>query len=56
MKPQFFIFVETVAGEIISAFTWCRDANSGIARAAHDAKMFGYTAKRIWAEPIQKNT
>lgn len=53
--PQFIIVMETVTGEVIRAFTWCRDAASGIARAEHDAKAFGYAAKRIWAEPITTN-
>lgn len=52
MKPQFVIFVETTAGEIINAFTWCRDKASGIERAKRDAKDFGVATTRIWAEPI----
>jgi len=52
MKPQFIIFVETVTGEIIEAFTWCRDADSGIKRAERDAKDFGVVVARIWAEPV----
>lgn len=52
MEPRFVIFVETVTGEIIKAFTWCRDAASGINRAERDAKDFGVVAARIWAEPV----
>jgi hypothetical protein len=52
LTPRFVIFVETVTGEIIRAFTWCRDEASGIARARRDAKDFGVKAARVWAEPI----
>jgi hypothetical protein len=51
-KPRFIIYVETVTGEIIKAFTWCRDENSGISRAKKDAAEFGVTPVRVWAEPI----
>ena len=54
LTPRFVIFVETVTGEIIRAFTWCRDEASGLARARRDAVEFGYGyPTRIWAEPIQ---
>lgn len=53
MAPQFVIFVETVTGEIIRAFTWCRDEASGLARARRDCVDFGYGyPTRVWAEPI----
>ncbi len=52
MKPRFIIFVETATGDIIRAFTWCRDEISGITRAQRDARDFGVTPARIWAEPI----
>lgn len=52
MKPQFIIFVETITGEVIEAFTWCRDKNSGILRAERDAREFGIAPVRIWAEKI----
>ncbi len=55
MEPRFVIFVETVTGEIIRAFTWCRDRASGIERAKKDAKEFGVTPVRIWAESIDRN-
>lgn len=55
MKPTFIIFVETVTGDIIEAFTWCRDKASGISRAEKDAREFGVTPARIWAEPINGN-
>lgn len=54
MKPQFVIFVETNSGEIIEAFTWCRDRQSGVERARRDAKDFGHIPVKIWAEPIKK--
>jgi hypothetical protein len=56
MEPRFVIFVETVTGEIIRAFTWCRDEISGIARAQADARDFGVTPVRIWAEPVEVNS
>lgn len=49
----FVIFVETVTGEVIRAFTWCRDELSGIERARRDAQEFGVTPIRIWAEPVE---
>ena len=52
MEPRFVIFVETVTGDIIRAFTWCRDEMSGLARARLDARDFGVEAVRIWAEPV----
>lgn len=52
LTPRFVIFVETVTGEIVRAFTWCRDEASGIARARRDAVDFGVTTVRVWAEPI----
>lgn len=53
MEPRFVIFVETVSGEIIRAFTWCRDELSGIERARRDARDFNVTPARIWAEPVE---
>jgi len=50
--PQFVIFVETTTGQIIRAFTWCRDEASGIARARRDAVEFGHTPARIWTERV----
>jgi hypothetical protein len=53
MTPQFVIFVETAAGNIIRAFTWCRDEASGLARARRDCIDFGYGCPtRVWAQPI----
>ena len=53
MEPRFVIFVETITGEIIRAFTWCRDAASGIERARRDALDFDVIPARIWAEPVE---
>jgi hypothetical protein len=53
MEPRFIIFVETVTGDIIRAFTWCRDRASGIEHARADARDFGVTPARIWAEPVE---
>lgn len=52
LKPTFIIFVETVTGETIKAFTWCRDAASGIERAKRDAELFGVKPGRVWAQPV----
>ena len=53
LTPRFVIFVETVTGEVIRAFIWCRDEASGIARARRDAIEFGYGCPtRVWAQPI----
>ena len=53
LAPRFVIFVETTTGQIIRAFTWCRDEASGLARARSDAIEFGYGCPtRVWAEPI----
>jgi hypothetical protein len=54
MEPRFVIFVETLNGEIIRAFTWCRDAASGIERARRDATEFDVTPAHIWAEPVKE--
>jgi hypothetical protein len=55
-KPTFVIFVETAAGEIINAFTWCRDAASGIERAHMDTSNLGIQPIKIWAQPIKRMT
>jgi hypothetical protein len=56
MPPRFVIFIETISGEIIEAFTWCRDEASGIARAQKNAVEFGHGIPvRVWAEPIEIN-
>lgn len=53
LTPQFVIFIETAAGQIIRAFTWCRDEASGIARARREAVEFGHGyPARVWAERI----
>lgn len=52
LTPRFVIFVETITGDIIRAFTWCRDEASGIARGRRDAVEFGVTPVRVWAEPV----
>lgn len=56
MEPRFIIFVETVTGEIIRAFTWCRDRTSGIERGRRDAREFGINVARVWAESVEINT
>jgi hypothetical protein len=53
LSPRFIIFIETATGEVVRAFTWCRDEASGLARARRDAVDFGYSPTRVWAEPIE---
>ena len=50
MKPNYVIFVETAAGEIVRAFTWSHDRASGLARARVEARDRGISVKRVWAE------
>ena len=52
LTPRFVIFVETITGDIIRAFTWCRDEASGIARGRRDAVEFGVTPVRVWAVDV----
>lgn len=54
LKPTCVIFVETIEGETIEAFTWCRDEASGIERARREAREFGFVPVRVWAEPINQ--
>lgn len=53
MKPTFVIFIETIEGDIIEAFTWCRGKAEGIARAKKEAVEFGHNAIRIWAKEVK---
>lgn len=53
LAPRFIIFIETTSGQIVRAFTWCRDEASGLARARRDAIDFGYCPTRAWAERIE---
>lgn len=52
LAPQFVIFIENATGEVVRAFTWCRDEASGLARARRDAIEFGYSPTRVWAKPV----
>lgn len=52
MNKRYLIFVETVTGEIIRAFTWTRDPQSGVERARREAVEFGFAPLRVWAEPV----
>lgn len=52
MTKNYLIFVETITGEIIRAFTWSRDPQSGVERARQESSKFGFTPLRVWAEPI----
>ena len=57
MQPKF-IIVATVrdTGERYECFTWTRDAQSGIARAELEARLFGMADKlrNFRAEPVRK--
>ena len=52
-KPTYIIYVETITGEVFEAFTWCRDKESGIARARQEAPEFGHNVVKIWAKPLE---
>jgi hypothetical protein len=52
MNNKYLIFVETITGEIIRAFTWTRDPQSGIDQARREAVSFGYSPLRVWAKRI----
>lgn len=52
MRSDFIIFIETVTGEVIRAFSWSGDKQAGIARAQYDSDKFGFEPVRIWAEDI----
>lgn len=43
MEPKFVIWIELITGEIIKAFTWCFDLQSGIDRARREAQENGFT-------------
>lgn len=49
---KFRIMVRLTNGLVIEAFTWTRDAKSGIERARREAKEFGFNASLVWAETI----
>lgn len=44
------IFIRTEGGQVIKAFAWTRDAESGIRRALREAAEFGHKAIDAWAE------
>jgi len=52
MGTKFRIMVKLADGLNMEAFTWTRDAKSGMARARRDAKLFGVNIKLAWAERI----
>ena len=49
MEVKFIIFARKASGEVFECFRWCRDAESGIARAYTDAKRFGVNIVEAWA-------
>lgn len=48
------IFIETKDGRQLRSFTWRGRPETGIARAHEDAKLFGYSIARAWAEQIDQ--
>lgn len=52
MEVKFVIFARKSNGEVFECFRWCRDANSGIARAFSDAKKFGIEIVEAWAVEV----
>ena len=53
IQPKFVIWIELITGDVIKAFTWCRDVESGIERARNEAKTFGYDGVvKVWATPV----
>lgn len=53
MRVRWNIFVETVKGEIIEAFTWNGSKESGIEVAEYEARYFGYNPINVWAVPAK---
>lgn len=51
-QPRFRIMARNLEGHAFCAFTWTRDAQSGIARAKREAREFGIDVTDIWAEVI----
>lgn len=53
MIDAYQIFVETLTGDIVKAFTWMRDKQSGIAKGKQEARERNIGVARVWAEPIK---
>jgi hypothetical protein len=53
MIPQFVIYVQNREGEILRAFTWTRDARSGIERAKREENLYGQVPVEVWAAPVK---
>lgn len=49
---SFRIIITLASGGDLEAFTWTRDAASGIARAWREAAEFGFKITAVRAEPI----
>lgn len=52
LAPTFEIWIRTADGQEIMAFTWCRDAASGCARARAEGPKFGHQVAAAWAVAI----
>jgi hypothetical protein len=53
MEPRYIIFVETVTGEIVRAFTWSKDPDIGCNRARGEARDCNIPVARVWAEEVK---
>ena len=51
-SPALNVMIRTARGKVFRAFTWTRDAASGIERARTEAKEFGFEVESIWAEEV----
>lgn len=52
MEPKFVILIELLTGEIVKAFTWTRDRESGILRARSEVAESGYNIANIHVKKI----
>ena len=51
LAVTFVIFGRKSDGSEIELFHWCRDEQSGIARARRESREFGLDLTEIWAVP-----
>ena len=52
MEPKFVILIELLTGEIVKAFTWTRDRESGLLRARSEVAESGYNIANIQVKKI----
>lgn len=51
---QYIIFIETISGEIIRAFTWSGNLEDGINRAKAEARERNISPLKVYGESISK--